>query len=225
MNEIVIDFEAGPVSQGANRKTKASLRELIQGKLQTFNFLLSGDVKIEILWTVHPIKRYESPNAIDMDNIIKPILDSMSGPNGILIDDTQVQEITSYWVDWENMESDKLTVTIKYIEDHLVLKDQLEFVHYGRGLCLPVPKPRYLDESKRTKESELKFKRMVINKAIKMWDNFQKSVDSGIAWTTAVAVLPQQRVFHSNKVKNNWNVSEPGERLKEIDAEISALTN
>jgi len=50
-------------------------------------YLPLGDVKVSIEWTLHEQDPYESDAAPDVDNILKPLLDVLCGPDGILIDD------------------------------------------------------------------------------------------------------------------------------------------
>jgi hypothetical protein len=149
---------------------------------------LSGDVQIEIQWLVHQQYRYEYHKAPDIDNIIKPVLDSLCGKSGLIIDDTQVQYIGCHWIDWTKRDH-KLTLTIKYSPDDYVSKEKLVFAEFDRGLCLP-------------------FNLTLDNKAALMilttWSNMiekRKELDSkGLDYYSSMMFLPIQRFFHRNKL-------------------------
>ena len=70
-----------------------------------------------IEWTVHEQDRYESDAAPDVDNILKPLLDGLCGPEGVLIDDCQVQAVDCRWIDWTLREQPVRTDTLGPIED------------------------------------------------------------------------------------------------------------
>ncbi|MCI5130534.1 MAG: RusA family crossover junction endodeoxyribonuclease [Candidatus Electrothrix sp. EH2] len=74
-------------------------------------------------------KRYETDTSADIDNIIKPLLDSLCGPSGILIDDNQVQCVTCYWLDTSDYESEKINISIDYIDDEYISKEGLIFIN------------------------------------------------------------------------------------------------
>ncbi|MHA7862980.1 RusA family crossover junction endodeoxyribonuclease [Flagellimonas marinaquae] len=91
--ELTLSFSLQPVSLQSSSRKKEFIKNEIRKTTSKLKYLLSGDVKVEIQWILHEQERYESGESPDIDNIIKPILDGISGPNGILIDDCQVQTI------------------------------------------------------------------------------------------------------------------------------------
>jgi Holliday junction resolvase RusA-like endonuclease len=135
--ELTFSFDFEPVSLQSSAIKREFVKTEIRRITQTLNYLLSGDVKVEIQWLVHEQERYESANAPDMDNIIKPILDGLSGTDGVLIDDCQVQTISSHWIDWTRREH-QINVTIQYIPDDYVTKKNLMFVNMGSNLFIPM---------------------------------------------------------------------------------------
>lgn len=133
--ELTMSFSLEPVSLQSSSIKKEFVKSQIKNKTQSIKYLLSGDVKIEIQWLLHEQQRYESPDSPDMDNIIKPILDGLSGPNGILIDDCQVQTVGSHWIDWTKKEH-LINIYIKYIPDDYVMKEGLIFVNIDNNLFM-----------------------------------------------------------------------------------------
>src|ERR1700688_3175599 len=77
-----------PVSVGSKNKKK-TIQGDIRKCLPDCPYLLSGDVRMEIEWYVSARSRYEQTLHPDIDNIIKPILDALTGPHGLMIDDNQ----------------------------------------------------------------------------------------------------------------------------------------
>ena len=134
--EIILSFSLEPVSLQSSSKRRDFVKSEIRKKTKYINYLLSGDVKVEIQWLLHEKQRYESSDSPDMDNIIKPILDGLSGPEGILIDDCQVHTVGSHWIDWTKQEH-QINIYIRYISDDYKTKKGLVFVNMGNNLYMP----------------------------------------------------------------------------------------
>ena len=201
--EIQFDFELEPVSQGASSKQKAKLRTAIKKVCSKYQFLLSGDVQVEIQWLVHQQYRYEYHKAPDIDNIIKPLLDSLCGNSGLLIDDTQVQYIGSHWIDWTKREH-KLTVTIKYAPDDYVFKSDLVLVEVDKKLCLPF-------NIQDSKEANI----IILNHWKTMIDQRNQFDEMGMDYYSSRMILPIQRFFHKNKL-NDYPVFTVEELIEKI---------
>jgi hypothetical protein len=82
-------------------------------------------------------EQYESDRSADIDNVIKPILDGLVGPEGVMIDDNQVQNVQCYWI--QHLEAPKAILTIdnrlrEFVDD----KDKLVFIHMGKQLYFPL---------------------------------------------------------------------------------------
>ena len=134
--EITMSFPIEPVSLQSKSTKKNFVKSEIRKTTKNLKYLLSGDVKVEIQWLLHEQERYESPDSPDMDNIIKPILDGLTGPDGILIDDCQVQTIGSHWIDWTKKEH-RINISIRYIAEDYVTKENLIFINMGDNLFMP----------------------------------------------------------------------------------------
>ncbi len=186
--EIQLELNLEPISQGSSSKQKSKLRIALKNLCQHYKFLLSGDVQIEIQWMVNQQYRYEYHKAPDIDNIIKPLLDSMCGKEGLIIDDTQVQYIGSYWMDWVN-QNHQLKITVKYLADDYVLKSNLIFIEFDKGLCLPINR---INSNEAT---------IIIIEALQSMIEKRKVFDQmGLAYHSSRMVLPTQRFFHRNKL-------------------------
>ena len=135
--ELEFTVPGPPVSQQSTRSEKDRFTDLIRNHLPDRGHLLSGDVQVEIEWSLHEQDRYESDAAPDVDNILKPLLDAFCGPEGFLIDDCQVQAISCHWIDWPASEQ-QIHVRVRFVADEWISKGGLCFVRFAKGLCFPI---------------------------------------------------------------------------------------
>ena len=120
-----------PVSFQSSKSHKDMITRKIQRIVAPVKYILSGDVQFEIQWIVPEKFRYESDSSPDVDNIIKPTLDALVGPKGIMIDDCQVQSVKCYWEDWEKREQ-QINIKIRFDSDHWLMMEGLKFIHIDR---------------------------------------------------------------------------------------------
>jgi Holliday junction resolvase RusA-like endonuclease len=188
---VVLRLPIKPVSLQSNRKKKEVVTSEIQSITSKFSFILVGDVKIDVEWQIHEKERYESDSSADVDNILKPILDALSGSKGVLIDDCQVQAVSCHWIDW-NRDDQQITIRIKMFDsDEWLLRDGIVFAHMGKGLCYPI----------------------VINRGDAQWAlNILESLENqivrreelleqGFDYYAARGIMSVQRVFHISRVQ------------------------
>lgn len=137
--EIEFSLNVPAVSRQATVRAKQELIALVRTFTRPLEYVLDDDVTVDIEWTLHESSRWETDASADMDNIIKPLLDALCGPEGILIDDCQVRSFSATWMSWMK-QADLVTIRIKYDADHYMPKDGLIFVRIQDALCYPVPK-------------------------------------------------------------------------------------
>jgi Holliday junction resolvase RusA-like endonuclease len=190
--ELTMSFSLEPVSLQSSSIKREFVKSQIKNKTQSIKYLLSGDVKIEIQWLLHEQQRYESPDSPDMDNIIKPILDGLSGPDGILIDDCQVQTVGSHWIDWTKKEH-LINIYIKYIPDDYVMKEGLIFVNIDNNLFMPFNRNTPF------------FANMIILEQIrKMTDLKNEVLEKTGDYYQAKMFNSIQRVFHKSRIYGDF---------------------
>ena len=191
LGEVYIQVPCKPpsiTSKGKKKKVKEIIKELIR----IYDFTFTGDVKIEIDWFVDEQSRYESDSTPDIDNTTKPILDALCGKNGILIDDCQVQSVSSIWLD-RYKRNENFSIRIKpHFFGERIKKNGLVFIEYSKGLCFPfnfngIPYDVQL---------------MVIDKIDEMITARKKMMEMGVDYYVASGVMPSQRVFHISKIKD-----------------------
>jgi Holliday junction resolvase RusA-like endonuclease len=126
------------VSVQSRRAYKEQICNLIQGELSKFTWIISGCVNIDFTWYLHAVERQETDKVGDIDNITKPILDSLIGSNGVLIDDAQIRALYTYWLSRnELVEHNLLEIKISFNNDDCLEKSNLIFIQYANAICLP----------------------------------------------------------------------------------------
>ncbi len=186
----IIEIERAPVSLQANSTRKREFKEYVASLLTESKYLLSGDVQIHIDWYIHEQKRYETSTSADIDNIIKPLLDAFCGPEGIMIDDNQVQSVTCNWIDYHDTEKERLVVTVKYIPDDIVIKEGLFFVDVGDNLYMPLFD--YLTPE---------IKKLMLSMYEKMVDARNQMMEAGLDYYSTKGIMSVQRVFHKGRLE------------------------
>lgn len=127
------------VSVQSKKVYKEQICNLIQNELSKFKWIISGCVNIDFIWYLHAVERQETDKVGDIDNITKPILDSLIGPNGVLIDDAQIKALYTYWLSRnELIEDNLLKIKISFNNDDCLEKSNLIFIQYVNAICLPI---------------------------------------------------------------------------------------
>jgi hypothetical protein len=126
-------FNFSPVPYGSGAAQRGEFRNAVQAELNN-NWLYSNEIHIDITLYVDVQTTLETDKNADLDNYCKSILDALKGPNGIMIDDTQVQALSIHWLDCYG--SPYFTVSAKGSADEFLLKPQ-EFYEMPDGLWYP----------------------------------------------------------------------------------------
>jgi hypothetical protein len=145
---------------------------------------------VTIEWTVHLKWRYESDRAVDVDNIVKPILDGLAGPDGVLIDDTQVNQVSVNWITWARTDRQHLRIDLRSLDLDLYEQKGFALVEVRPSLCLPLPLLDGHPEGRQLFATAIQ----------RHFDTCDELLALGAPWETARGVLPIQRLFHLNKV-------------------------
>lgn len=136
--EIQFTIPCAPVSQQATRAAKERFTAEVRKITEPLEYLLDGEIRLEIVWSISEYDRWETPDAPDVDNILKPLLDALCGPQGILLDDCQVQALGVSWLDW-TLDTQSVEILLKFRSDEFLRKEGLSFVRFKDGLCFPIP--------------------------------------------------------------------------------------
>ena len=177
------------MSQRATGKARQQLAQQLASLTAKVPWVFSGDVSVEIEWTVRLKWRYESDRAQDVDNIVKPILDGISGPTGCLIDDTQVNHVSVHWTTWIRPDRQHLKISIRSLDPWVYLPRGFKLVQLNNGYVIPLP---HLDDAR--------LRQLLVEATEKQMETFEALQGTGLAWESAQHVLPVQRYFHPNKL-------------------------
>lgn len=187
-NRLSIRVSLPAVSVQSSKNAKDEFISKVHKKCSEFTFLLSGDVQVEIVWYVHEQERYETDRIPDVDNIIKPLLDGLSGPDGVLIDDNQVQSICCSWIDWTSRD-EEVIIEIKHFPNEWVPRNHFQFVQFDKGLCYPIP-TYFPKELQRAFVS-------IFEKGFTLRSEAEKN---GAMYEYSRGLMPMTRVFHRTRV-------------------------
>lgn len=188
LGDILISVPRPPVSVQANSATRTAFVECIRLLTRACPFVITTDVTVDIEWFVSQQERYESDATADVDNIIKPVLDALSGPDGLIVNDCQVQAVISYWMD-PISSGQEIRVRIRTpFEKFRFPKRSIQFVQLGRALCFPF-------DMSYPRELRLDLLRHV-EKMLLTRDRMRSEFGEEIA----SLVLPLQRLFHRTRV-------------------------
>ncbi|WP_420128259.1 RusA family crossover junction endodeoxyribonuclease [Longimicrobium sp.] len=194
---ITFDVAVAPVSLQSTGARKAGVVSAVRACVSGCEYLLGGDVKIAIQWQISERARYESDSAADVDNIVKPILDALSGPDGIMVDDCQVQELTCYWTGgYADPETEQISIELRFEPGAYLRKSGLLFLRVENGLYFPIHDdvdPRailYLAEH-----------------LIRRFQIPRELTAIGIDPQQAHITLPIQRVFHRSKLGSSFRTT------------------
>ena len=125
------------VSVQSRNERKQELVDSIHVELSRFKWLIAGSVQIEFAWYLHSIERQETDKVGDIDNITKPLLDALTGPHGILIDDSQIGSVHTFWMSRnEQISYSLLKLEIQFSNDDCLDKHNLVFVRYWNAMCV-----------------------------------------------------------------------------------------
>lgn len=187
--EIELAFDLAPVSLQANSKTKKAFTTSVRAITKSALYLLSGDIALSIEWMIHEKNRYENDQSPDLDNILKPLLDALCGPDGLLVDDNQVQQVSCSWIDWTNESDQKLLVRLKFNPDLWLPKRSLYFVRFNNNLCLPM-----------CSNLQDAAQRYILDLFEQMLSARDFLLKQGEDYYAANRVLPVQRLFHRTRL-------------------------
>jgi len=179
-----------PVSSQSTSVRKGNVTSAIRAITSQIGTILTSDVQIEIAWYINEGERYETDRSADADNIIKPIVDALTGFEGILVNDCQVQSILCYWLDRFKI-PEHIEIQIRYQTDAFFFKKKsLSFVRIKNGLCLPIDNSLGLDQ--------INIFLDIFEKQFKYRDDL---LSAGFDPDSAQGIMPIQRVFHISRCR------------------------
>jgi hypothetical protein len=184
---------------------KRALKEQISTAVRDVDFLLSGEVEVIITWFLPVQERYERSTSPDVDNIVKPLLDAISGPSGLLVNDVQVQSLQCRWIDWEKS-NQQLEFEIRFEPDGWLEKKNLFWVEVSHCLCMPLHTHWPLAAQK-----------LMLNQWRQMFTMQKELLTLGGSYSASLRVMPIQQPFHRAKLAG-FTVLDINDVERQIDA-------
>jgi Holliday junction resolvase RusA-like endonuclease len=136
--ELRLEFDR-IVSTQSQKVTRDELCVIIQQQLLPFEWICAGSVNLEFLWYLHGTQRQETDKVGDIDNITKPIIDALTGETGLLIDDSQIGSLHTFWNSRNHLtQKDALYIRLEFNNDECLSKKDLVFIQYAGPVCLPL---------------------------------------------------------------------------------------
>lgn len=123
-------------SSARKREFKDSLREAVRAATVG---VYTHDVEVTLIWYISESLRYQTHLVADLDNVMKPILDAVTGPDGVLVDDNQIQSIRASWMDVGSpVGGFDLTFNALNPDDY-TRRTGLSFVEFAPDRCYMLP--------------------------------------------------------------------------------------
>lgn len=136
--ECAFVFSESPASIQASSDAKRRVTEMVRAQTRPLRWLLDDAVNVEIEWAIHERYRWETDAGADLDNILKPLIDAFTGPEGILVDDSLIKSLAVAWYS-TTADQPQMRVRFRFDPDHFLPKERLVFMRVQDALCYPVP--------------------------------------------------------------------------------------
>lgn len=191
--EIAPRFDVEPPSVQSSRQKKQAFATVVREAAQKHSFLIVDDVRLTVDWVMSEQAKYESDRKADIDNILKPLFDSLCGPDGLLVDDTLIQSFYCGWID-HSLKSDILhvriaSVTSEAISEVSIDRSSLVFVEVDQNLFYP------LDES-----LPATIRRVLLESIAERFPMRNCLRQLTGSYEVAKRIMPVQRLFHKSRV-------------------------
>ena len=119
----------------SKKEATNNIRKEIHNKLSTIEWMMAGEININIAFYLSNYKRITTDKLADIDNMLKPLIDSFTGKNGILIDDSQISSLNVLWLSKdEELDYDVIKIEFHYNNNYAYRKKNLNFVQYHKAL-------------------------------------------------------------------------------------------
>ncbi|MEU2558525.1 RusA family crossover junction endodeoxyribonuclease [Streptomyces longispororuber] len=172
-----------PLSLQADPARKAGFKGALASAVRSGTTgIFTHDVEVTLVWFIEESRRYQTHLVADLDNVLKPILDAVTGVDGIMIDDNQVQSIRASWMTPGPRTGFELEFKALSADDY-TSREGLSFVEFDADRCYLVPQAE-----KAVQDSFVRAYRAALAA-------YRSMLDEGMAESVARSVLPAARPF------------------------------
>jgi Holliday junction resolvase RusA-like endonuclease len=178
-----------PSSIQAKKEKRDEYIASIKKQLNSYQFILTGEIILNITWLIPTKSRYETDGSADIDNCIKPIIDALTGKDGLFVDDCQIRGL---YICWRHItsEDERLIFELEFDADSFSQKSKLAFVQLDKGLCTPVN----IDWPKSA--------RVLWGSYLKSTKAFKDALERlGVDYPAVAGFLGNSRPFHATRIK------------------------
>jgi Holliday junction resolvase RusA-like endonuclease len=177
---------AKPVSLQNDGAKRAAFKKELQDITSQSEYIVTGTCWIAIDYYCQHVRREKHPGVYDIDNIVKPILDGLTGERGLIIDDVIVNRVTVNWIDTPF--NDWFEVEIECLDLLFFKKADLVFLKSSSGWCFPSTNADIADAGY-----------MVLAKRyFATWDSISNEAD----YYSSVYYLPIQNFIYYVKIRD-----------------------
>jgi len=134
-NVINFRIDCEPASAQNKNQKKLKFRSKVHNITSHSEYIITGNCWISIDYYCQHVKRLKNPGAYDIDNIVKPILDSLSGLDGLILDDVLIDRVTVNWIDTPHEEI--LKIKLEYPDLLYIKKTDLILIKSKSGWSFP----------------------------------------------------------------------------------------
>jgi Holliday junction resolvase RusA-like endonuclease len=181
-----------PISLQTKGNKRKELKKIILESLEKIEFCIASDVAVEIIWIINEWERIKSSSTPDVDNIIKPILDAISGIDGILIDDSQIKEVNCKW-EHSDFVDVYLMIKIKMLGKAYFKRNDIFFLEYDDKICIPFDR-----SNKKANNITL------ANFYQEMLTNYSHFKTNNRTHNQSKFFLPPFKLYHRSKISQNF---------------------
>lgn len=97
--EISFEFQYSELISVQSKKIKIdSLKQKIQNELKKFDWIIIGEVNLQLVFYISEYEKTYTDKIADLDNLINPIIEPLQGRNGLIIDECQIKKTNIYWI-------------------------------------------------------------------------------------------------------------------------------
>lgn len=125
-----------PLSLQASGDRKKAFRGALSAAVRdATRGVFTHDVEATLTWYIAEARRYQTHIVADLDNVMKPMLDALTGPDGVLIDDNQVQSIKASWMTPGSLGNGFELTLEPPMRDAYIERAGLSFVEFAADRC------------------------------------------------------------------------------------------
>ena len=211
--EAVIVLAIAPVSLQGGADAKETIREAVRKQAERYDRLFVGEVEVTVEWLVHEERRWDTRGVLrspDVDNIVKPLVDGLCGPRGLILDDCQVQSIHCHWIDWPDRENQQITVRVRTLMvDDWINRGPITGLRMADGMC-------WINSD----DLPLEVQAVGLGLVAKSRGLYEQAVANGIPPEQARYFLPVARRYHPEQLtRHGFPVGDFDEYLRELEAQ------